>query len=121
MKNTVLRNAVALSLLLLLAGTLGLSGCKGGTVTPIGDLLSDPGHFDRHEVVIEGTVAEAVGVLGYGAYQIEDGTGKLMVVTREAGAPRVGAHIGVRGEFRSAYTVGDLTGAVLVERQRKLL
>jgi len=120
MKNTVLRNAVALSLLLLVAAVLGLSGCKG-TVTPIGDLLSDPGQFDHHEVVIEGTVAEAVGVLGYGAYQIEDGTGKLMVVTREAGAPRVGAHIGVRGEFRSAYTVADLTGAVLIERQRKLL
>jgi hypothetical protein len=118
MKNAVLRNA-ALSLLLL-AGTLALAGCQG-KVTPIGDLLSDPGHFDHQEVVIEGTVSDAVGVLGYGAYQIEDGTGKLMVVTKESGAPKVGAHIGVRGEFRSAYTVRDLTGAVLIERQRKLL
>jgi hypothetical protein len=96
-----------------------LAGCRG-SVVPIGDLLSDPGHFDHKEVMIQGTVDEAVGVLGYGAYQIEDGTGKLMVVTRESGAPRVGAHVGVRGEFRSAYTVGDLTGAVVIERDRRL-
>lgn len=111
-----------LSVLLLAAliaiGAL-LAGCRG-SVVPIGDLLSNPGQFDHKEVMIQGTVDEAVGVLGYGAYQIEDGTGKIMVVTREAGAPRVGAKIGVRGEFRSAYTVGDLTGAVLIERDRRL-
>lgn len=107
--------------LTLLAAVLALSvGCRGGVI-PIRELLADPGAYDRHEVTVEGSVSEAVGVLGYGAYEIDDGSGKLMVVTRESGAPRTGTRIGVRGEFRSAYTVGDLTGAVLIERQRRVL
>lgn len=116
MKKTVLR----ISALLLLAFAAATLGCRGATI-PIGDLLADPGHYDHREVAVQGTVSEAVGVLGYGAYEIDDGTGKLMVVTRESGAPRVGTRVGVRGEFRSAYTVGDVSGAVLLERDRRLL
>src|SRR5207249_6809651 len=97
---------------------VSLPGCKA-TTTPIQTLLDDPGRYDHHEVTIAGTVKAAVGVLGYGAYEVNDGTGSLMVVTRESGAPREGAKVAVEGEFRSAFTLGDQTAAVLVERQRR--
>ncbi len=92
-------------------------GCKGG-VTSIKTLLDDPGRFDHQTVRIAGTVGHSVGVLGYGAYQLDDGTGKLTVVTKEGGAPREGAKVGAEGEFRAAFTLGSETAAVLVEKQR---
>lgn len=93
------------------------AGCKGG-VTPIEQLLDDPSRYDGKTVRIAGNVESAVGVLGYGTYQVDDGTGKLSVLTREGGAPREGARVGVEGEFRSAFTVGTVIGAVLMERRR---
>ena len=91
-------------------------GCQGAT--SIKTLLDDPGRFDHKTVRIAGTVGHSVGVLGYGAYQLDDGTGKLTVVTKGGGAPREGARVGVEGEFRAAYTLGTETAAVLVETKR---
>ena len=110
MKIRILRFA-GFALLLLAAG------CKGG-VTPIKTLLDDPGRYDHQTVRIAGTVGHSVGVLGYGAYQLDDGTGTLTVVTKEGGAPREGAKVGAAGEFRAAFTLGTQTAAVLVESQR---
>ena len=93
------------------------AGCKG-SVTPIKTLLDDPGRYDHQTVRIAGTVGVAVGVLGYGAYQLDDGTGTLTVVTKVSGAPREGAKVGGEGEFRSGFTLGTETQAVLVESKR---
>ena len=40
------------------------------------------------------------------------------VVTKEGGAPRDGAKVGAEGEFRSAFTLGSRTAAVLIESRR---
>ena len=94
-----------------------LLGCKSN-VTPIKTLLDDPSRYDKQTVRIAGTVGRSVGVLGYGAYQIDDGTGTLTVVTKENGAPREGANVGVEGEFRAAFTLGTQSVAVVIEKQR---
>jgi hypothetical protein len=101
-----------------IAGALALAGCQA-PVTPIRTLLEDPGRFDRRSVAVAGTVRGSIGVLGYGAYEIDDGTGTLLIVTRESGAPRGDARVVVEGEFRSAFTVGEQTAAVLIERHRR--
>ncbi len=90
--------------------------CKG--TTSIKTLLDDPGRFDGQTVRIAGDVQGSVGALGFGAYQVNDGTGTLSVVTEGGGAPRQGAKVGVEGTFRSAYTLGTQTVAVLVEQRR---
>ena len=61
----------------------------------------------------------AAGALGYGVYQIDDGTGTMMVVTETGGAPAQGAKIGVLGVFHSAFTVGTDVVAVIVEKERR--
>jgi len=94
-----------------------LAGCKG-SVTPIKTLLDDPSRFDRQTVRVAGTVEESVGALGYGGYRVNDGTGKITVVTNQNGAPRTGARVGVQGEFRSAFTLGTESAAVIMEKQR---
>jgi len=92
------------------------ASCHG--TTPIKTLLDDPGRFDGQTVRIAGDVQGSVGALGYGAYQVNDGTGTLSIVTQGDGAPRQGAKVGVEGTFRSAYTLGSQTAAVLVETRR---
>jgi hypothetical protein len=95
-----------------------VGGCKGGA-TPIGELLDDPTKHEGQIVRIQGTVEEAVGALGYGGYRVDDGTGKILVITNTGGAPRTGARVGVEGEFRAAFTFGTNTLAALIEKERR--
>ena len=99
-------------------GLVFVTACPG--VKPISELLDDPARFDGQTVRIAGEVQESIGMLGVGIYQINDGTGTMTVVSKAGnGTPRVGAKVGVEGEFRSAFTLGSLTGAVLVEQKRR--
>lgn len=109
------RRVVRAALALLVLGLA--AGCTAA-VTPIKTLLDDPGRFDHQTVRIRGTVESSVGVLNYGAYRVNDGTGTLTVITNTGGAPREGAEVGVEGEFRSAFTLGSETVAALVESKR---
>lgn len=93
-------------------------GCKNEQLTPIRTLLDDPSRFDRQTVRVFGKVTHSVGLLGYGGYQVDDGSGTLTVVTSQGGAPRTDAEVGVEGEFRSGFTLGTETAAVLLERRR---
>jgi hypothetical protein len=113
----MIRTSVRSLALVALPALLLIAGCKAD-LTPIKTLLDDPGRFDRQTVRIAGTVSQSIGVLGYGAYRVDDGTGTLTVVTKEGGAPREGAQVGVEGEFRSAFTLGTETAAVLLEKER---
>ena len=81
-------------------------------------VVDDPPRFDHKVVRVAGTVTHSIGVMGYGGYQINDGSGTLTVVSQEGGAPREGAKVGVQGEFRSAFTLGTESVAVLMEKQR---
>ena len=71
--------------------------CKANTIaperatTPIKTLLDDPGSYDGKIVSVAGNVQSSVGVLGFGAYKLNDGTGTLSIVTDGGGVP-VGVH-----------------------------
>jgi hypothetical protein len=67
--------------------------------------------------------------MGNGVYQVDDGTGKLWVVS-EKGVPREGARVAVKGTIRDGYNFGDLgprlklpeairSGLVMVESKHK--
>ena len=99
-------------------GVLLMAACP--ETKSIKELLDDPGRYDGETVRIAGQVTEAAGVLGVGGYQVNDGTGTLTVVAEGgSGTPRVGAKVGVEGTFRSAFTLGTRTLAVLMEKERK--
>ena len=73
-----------------------------------------------------GNVVQSYSVLGKGAYQVDDGTGKLWVVS-DKGVPRKGARVGVRGKIRDGFDLGHLvklpevisSGMVMVEAAHK--
>jgi hypothetical protein len=105
----------------LAAGALliaALTGCA--TRTTVESLLRDPSRFDHKTVAIEGTVKGSIGAFGYGAYDVDDGTGTLTVVAKQGGAPREGTKVGVTGEFHSGFTLGSQIGVMLVEKDRQI-
>ena len=103
--------ALAAVLLLLLAG------CQG--TTEIKKLLDNPAAYEGKTVRVAGTVKESAGVLNYGVFRLDDGTGTIAVITKVGGAPRLGAKVGVEGTFRSAFTLGSESVAAIEETKRR--
>ena len=102
---------------MLFLAAVALSGGKA-TTTPIKDILDDPARFQDEKVRIQGDVTSSVGVFGTGAYEVSDGTGKIVVVSKAGGVPREGARVGVEGVVRPGFTLGTQTLTVLMEERR---
>jgi hypothetical protein len=93
----------------------------GTRETPVGRLLDDPAAYDGKTVRITGEVTQNISMMGYGAYWVDDGTGTITIVAKEGGAPRQGSRVTVSGEFRSGFTFGTSSMAVIEEARRKTL
>lgn len=117
LKGDAMRISQRLSLsLLLLVGTLLLTACP--QQTSVSKIMSDPARYRNKEVSIAGTVTDSYGILGQGAYEIDDGTGRLWVATTR-GVPSRGAHVGVKGHILSGFNVGGRSfGTILEESGR---
>jgi hypothetical protein len=106
---------------------LFLPGCEQKTIKHI---LIDPHRYTNQEVGVAGKVVSSYSVLGHGAYEVEDGTGTLWVVSSN-GVPREGARVGVKGTIRDGFNLGELgsilklpesvrSGVVMMESERKV-
>jgi hypothetical protein len=103
---------------LLLVGTFLFTACPERQ--SISKILGDPGKYRNKEVGITGTVTDAYGVLDTGAYELDDGTGKIWVVTRR-GVPSRGAKIGAKGRVYTGFNLsGRSFGTVLEESDRRV-
>ena len=102
---------------LILIGALLLTACpKQETISRIN---ADPGRYRNKEVGIVGTVTDSYGVLGNGAYEIDDGTGRMWVATRR-GVPSRGAHVGAKGYIHNGFSfAGRNFGTVMEETDRR--
>lgn len=106
-----------------LAFSLILSACPKRV--SIGDISADPSRYRDKEVSIAGTVTDSYGVsipgtgIGGGAYEVDDGTGKIWIVTKDA-VPARGAKVGVRGKVGSAMNWnGRNFGLGMYENERR--
>jgi hypothetical protein len=107
---------VSLSLLLL-TGTFLFTACPERQ--SINKILADPDKYHNKEVGIAGTVTDSYGALGMGAYEVDDGTGKIWVVTRR-GVPSRGARIGAKGHVYTGFNFsGRNFGTVIEETGRR--
>lgn len=85
----------------------------------ISKINADPSRYSNRDVTVAGTVTDSYGFLSYGVYEIDDGTGKLLVVTRR-GAPSRGARVGAKGRVNTGFSYGGRSfGTVLEERERR--
>ncbi|HYE14420.1 MAG TPA: hypothetical protein VD968_08280 [Pyrinomonadaceae bacterium] len=111
------RRALLLSTLLA-ALTLGLTACPSRT--NIGKINADPNRYMDKEVGVAGTVTDSYGVpfVG-GAYELDDGTGKIWVITQR-GVPSKGARVGVKGRVFSGPALrGRTFGTAIQESDRR--
>jgi hypothetical protein len=97
---------------------LVLAGCPQGTT--IADINRDPSRYAGKEVTILGNVVDSFGALGQGAYQMDDGTGRIWVISEGFGVPSNGARVRVTGRVSTGVTLGSRSfGTVLRETQRR--
>ena len=89
-----------------------LAGCAG--TVRIRSLLDEPQRYDGRTVQVEGTVTRSIGVLGMGAYEIDDGTGTIVVIASGQGVPREGARTKAKGTFESVFSLAGRTVAAIV-------
>jgi len=82
--------------------------------TPIRQILDEPAKYEGRKVRISGEVVDAVNLLVLRYYRVEDGTGRIAVVTSGA-VPRRGARVEVRGVVHQAFAIGDESLTVIVE------
>ncbi len=103
---------------LILIGALLLTACpKQETISRIN---ADPGRYRNKEVGIVGTVKDSYGVMGNGAYEIDDGTGRIWVVTTR-GVPSRGSRVGAKGKIYTGFSwAGRSFGTVLEETDRQV-
>ncbi len=118
MNRRPLVRAGAVALLLV----VGLAGCKDPR-TKISSILGRPDQFAERTVVVGGDVTGSYAAnlifAEAGAYQVDDGTGKIWVVTKN-GVPEKGRRVVLKGTVAKGLKVaGESFGAVVREIERR--
>lgn len=95
------------------AVALTLTACAPVTIARINQ---DPSRYRHQTVHVDGTVVTSVGLLGTGGYQIDDGTGRIYVVSR-SGVPSSGSRVSVTGTVIPGAEVLGVTVATAIREQ----
>jgi hypothetical protein len=112
------RHPVCLSFprLLTIATLLVISGCTGRI--PIKTILDDPGLHNGKRVQIAGEVTKSPAIPGPESFEVDDGTGKVIVLSKEHRTPREGTKVVVKGVFYASISSKTQTFAAIVEGMR---
>ena len=111
----ILRVRLALAAAVALA-MLCLVGCP--SYESIADINRDPGRFAGKEITIQGQASDAFGGLGTGVFQVDDGTGRIWVLSQNYGIPGNGSKVAVTGRVEQGISVGGRNFGVIL-RQTK--
>ncbi len=120
----LMANAKLLILALLFLGMLGITGCPA-TLPPLGSPATiDRIHADHQgqSVRLVGTVTQRAMFLQGGAYQLQDESGSIWVLTQQP-VPEVGDRLSIQGEitYDAIAVQGQELGEVYIdERDRQL-
>ena len=117
------KKAKLLLVMVLASAMLVLVGCESKTINQI---MAEPQRYANRDVGITGNVIRSFSVLGAGAYQVDDGTGKMWVVAKN-NVPREGARVGVKGKIQDGFNLGGLvklpevvrSGMVMIESDHR--
>lgn len=100
------------------AAALLLSACA--STVRIGRINADPTRYTNRTVNVQGRVTTALGALGTGGYQVDDGTGKIYVIS-STGVPSRGSTVKVTGRVMSGVNIlGRSFGTAIREEHHKV-
>lgn len=93
----------SLGMVAALALTAALAGCERTTIS---DVSKHPVKYEGNEVTITGKVTQSGGDFARGAFEVDDGTGRLWVETDGISLPEKGSQIAVTGLVESGQSMG---------------
>lgn len=104
----------------LLVITVLVVGCSSRT--KISQILDNPDQYINKDVTIAGTVGKTYSVnlilAEAGAYQLDDGSGKIWVVTHTT-VPKEGSQVGLKGTVSDKIDLLGLAVAVVVKEKER--
>ena len=101
--------------LIALAFLVLAAGCKQ---TKISAINSDPARYMSKDVIIAGQVINSFGVANQGAFELDDGTGRMWVWSSGFGVPVQGTRVVVTGRVQAGVAIaGRFFANVLRETQ----
>lgn len=117
------RNCLYIIAAVVIVAAIVVVGCNDSR-TRIANILQRPDDFVSRDVTVGGNVTKTYAVnliiAEFGAYQVDDGTGKIWVITKN-GVPSEGRAVGVRGTVSSGLRLkGEVLGAVIREKDRRV-
>lgn len=82
------------------------TACASGA--SIGQVRTNPGRYVDRNVTVDGTVTSSWGIplLPLKMYQVDDGTGEILVVSDDRRVPSRGARVRVRGKVEEFAVFG---------------
>ena len=101
---------------LFLIFTFVMSGCLFSYIR-VSEINDKPQKYQDKRVSIKGKVAETFSVpfVQRGAYQVDDGTGRIWVISPDS-VPFRGENVTVKGEVKTSFTIFDRSfGTVIVQ------
>ena len=78
----------------------------GCNATKISKINSDPASYMVKDVTVAGQVITSFGAMNQGAFEIDDGTGRLWVWSSGFGVPSQGARVVVTGRVQAGVAIG---------------
>ena len=97
----LLRKALFLSAIL--GGALATTACPNQVT--ISKINQNPAKYQKKDIALIGTVTDSYGALGTGVYELDDGTGRIWVMTTH-GVSSKGARVGVSGQVYTGLQYG---------------
>lgn len=113
-KKLVLKIVIAVAVLAVLLVT---AACP--TRKSIADINRDPSRFGNREVGVVGHVVSSWGALGTGLYQIDDGTGRIWVLSNGYGVPSQGAKVAVAGYVQPTFSLAGRSFTTVLKETRR--
>ncbi|MEO5574489.1 MAG: hypothetical protein ABIR48_08435 [Gammaproteobacteria bacterium] len=101
---------------LLLAVCVCLVACA--QMVSIREVVDHPRDYVGKEVTLQGNVTAVYSLIVFKYFELSDGTATIGVVTSKP-LPRKGEHISVTGRLKEAFSLGDTSLTVLIERGAK--
>jgi hypothetical protein len=110
----VLKAAVAVAILAVMLVTAACPARKS-----IAEINRDPSRYGNREIGVAGHVVSSWGALGTGLYQIDDGTGKIWVLSNGYGVPSQGAKVAVAGYVQPTFSLAGRNFTTVLKETRR--
>jgi hypothetical protein len=98
------------------AVTAALAGCEQ---TKISDINKNPGKFAGNEVTIAGTVTSTVSSSNPGTFEVDDGSGRLWILSKSKDVPAQGKQVAVTGLVEPGSNLGSTSLVITLQETKR--